>query len=131
MKHIFIPSTTGKQVLNGQRGRLVSFENDAQVASQHPVMTTLPLVQDYVEPVSQEEIIPKANQAVLNAANAAFFALPVGKQILWESLKQKIEPLIAIGKFLEAREILLSVPEIYVGANNDRSVFLSLIPAQT
>jgi len=70
-----------------------------------------------------------AAKAAYDAAAAAFEAMPLGKQALWDGVRQKVGQAILAGDFTTAREILETTPVIYPGAEDDRAVFLALFPA--
>ena len=62
------------------------------------------------------------------AASAAFESLPKGKQALWESVRVGVSAALMVGDFATAKEILLTTPLIYDGADADRDSFLALFP---
>jgi len=51
-RYIFIPDIkAGKQVLDGMRGNLITFEDQkVAIATKLPILTAKPAVTDYVEP---------------------------------------------------------------------------------
>jgi hypothetical protein len=53
-RYIFIPNDkTGKQVLDGVRGNLITIEDPkASIATKLPILTVKPDVTDYVAPVA-------------------------------------------------------------------------------
>ena len=62
------------------------------------------------------------------AASAAFESLSKGKQALWESVRVAVSAALMVGDFATAKEILLTTPLIYDGADADRDSFLALFP---
>lgn len=83
-----------------------------------------------IETMTPEELAMKQArdeaQAIYNAAVAAFEAMPKGKQLLWEPVRQGVAAAIMRGDMTEALEILNTTPVIYEGAEDDRATFLAL-----
>lgn len=69
-----------------------------------------------------------AAKAAYDAAKAVFDALPIGKQALWEPVRQKVAAAILSGDMAKAKEILETVPALYPEAEADRALFLALFP---
>ena len=66
-------------------------------------------------------------QAVFDIASAAFKSLPIGKQVFWEPVRAKVGEAILAGDMASAFEILITVPTLYDGMEEDRDTFLSLL----
>lgn len=66
-------------------------------------------------------------KAAFDSASAAFAQLPLGKQALWEPVRQKVGKALLEADFASAREILETTPVIYEGAEADRDAFLALL----
>jgi hypothetical protein len=60
------------------------------------------------------------------AAAAAFESLPAGKRAFWEPVRVAVSKAILSGNINDAREILLTLPVMYEGAEAERAGFLSL-----
>jgi len=69
----------------------------------------------------------EAGRTAFNTASAAFAQLPLGKQALWEPVRQKVGQALLAADFASAREILETTPVIYEGAEADRDAFLALL----
>jgi hypothetical protein len=67
-------------------------------------------------------------QAAYDTAAAVFSSLSVGKQALWEPVRQAVGKAILAGDMATAKEILETVPALYPDAETDRALFLSLFP---
>ena len=68
----------------------------------------------------------EAIQAAYAAARAAFEKMSLGKQALWEPVRNQIAKAILAGDIAVAVEILQTTPVIYNGAEADRDMFLAL-----
>lgn len=77
-------------------------------------------------PPTQEEIEAAIRKSAWDAAAAAFESLPLGKQALWEPVRQKVGDFIVHGDFASAAATIHSVPVLYEGMEGDRSMFLAL-----
>ena len=65
-------------------------------------------------------------QAAYDAAAAVFETLPLGKQAMWEPVRAAVAKAIMDGDMVKATEILITLPEPYPGADEDRQLFLNL-----
>jgi hypothetical protein len=65
-------------------------------------------------------------KAAYDVAAAAFEAMPKGKQLLWEAVRNGVAKSILAGDIATAVEILQTTPVIYEGAEADRDAFLAL-----
>lgn len=70
--------------------------------------------------------VPPQIQAAYDAAVAAFETLSLGKQALWEPVRQAVAKAILKGDMATAVEILTTVPALYEDAEEDRQKFLAL-----
>lgn len=70
-------------------------------------------------------ILPEM-QAAYDAAAAVFESMPLGKQALWEPVRQAVAAAIMSGDMATAHGILSTMPVIYDGAEADRDLFLAL-----
>lgn len=72
--------------------------------------------------------IEATKQQFAAAATAIFESMSLGKQALWEQVKQAVTKAIFAGDLATAKEILTTVPALYPGAEDDRTAFLNLFP---
>jgi hypothetical protein len=63
-------------------------------------------------------------QLIHAAAVTAFESLPLGKKAFWEPIRLAVSKAILSGNITDAREILLTLPVMYEGAEADRDIFL-------
>jgi hypothetical protein len=68
----------------------------------------------------------QVRQAAWDASAAAFGALPLGKQALWEPVRAKVAAFILAGDFASAYQTIATVPSLYEGMEIDRAAFLAL-----
>ena len=68
----------------------------------------------------------RAAQQAFDIASAAFKSLPLGKQAFWEPVRAKVGEAILEGDMASAVEILTTIPTLYDGMEDDRTVFLAL-----
>ena len=70
--------------------------------------------------------VPLQIQNAYDTAVAAFETLSLGKQALWEPVRQAVAKAILKGDIATAVEILTTVPALYEEAEEDRQKFLAL-----
>ena len=65
-------------------------------------------------------------QNAMNAAAASFETLSLGKQALWQPVRQAVANAILAGDMATAAGIMTTVPALYEGAEEDRQIFMAL-----
>lgn len=75
---------------------------------------------------AKENAIKAQRQAAYDAAAIVFESLSVGKQALWEPVRQAVADAIFLGDMEKVKEILVTLPALYPDAEDDRAKFLAL-----
>lgn len=78
----------------------------------------------FTPPPSPEQVL----QTLYDTAAAAFATLSIGKQTMWEPVRQAVGAAILRNDLATARSILETLPVVYEGAEEERAAFLALLP---
>lgn len=96
MRHLFIPSPNGKQLLNGERGTLREIPDAAVISGTRPVLTTQDGVTDYVPPPPPTPTPPAPTAAqILQAAEKTGIPIPFGEFTVTLACDEKARALFA------------------------------------